>query len=75
MDIEHRLRKLESSYRHALSAAVAAKARYLALDGEANSSIAAIERAKAEWQRLESYKAFLVARMAALEELEREAIN
>jgi hypothetical protein len=75
VDIEYRLRKLESSYRHALSAAVAARARYLALDGEANSSPAAIERAKAKWQRLESNKTFLVAKMAALEKLEREAVN
>ncbi len=34
MDIEARLRKLESRYRIALSAAVAAKANYLALVGE-----------------------------------------
>lgn len=69
MDIEYRLRKFESSYRHALSAAVAAKARYLALDGAATSTPAAIERAKSEWQRLESCKAFLVAKMAELEAL------
>jgi hypothetical protein len=75
MDVEYRLRKLESSYRHALSAAVAAKARYLAVDGESNSSRAAIERARTEWQRLESCKARLVAKMAELEELEREAVH
>ena len=32
MDIENRLRKLESDYRHALSAAVAAKSRLLAIE-------------------------------------------
>jgi hypothetical protein len=38
MDIEARLRKLEARYRGALSAAVAAKANYLALAGEPSAT-------------------------------------
>ncbi len=73
MDIETDLRKLESAYRHALSAAVAAKASYLARSGQPNVAPAAIERARAVWRRLESRKAFLAAKMLELEEIERAA--
>jgi hypothetical protein len=73
MNIEIRLRRLESRYRAALSAAVAAKARYLALGGEPGSTAAAIGRAEEVWQRLESQKASLVAQMAELERFEHTA--
>ena len=73
MNIEIRLRKLESRYRAALSAAVAAKARYLALQGEPGSTAASIARAEEAWQRLELQKTSLVARMAELESFEHTA--
>jgi hypothetical protein len=44
MDIEARLRQLESRYRATLSAAIAAKANYLALVGEPSATPAAIAR-------------------------------
>jgi hypothetical protein len=70
MDIETRLRKLESRYRAALSAAVAAKAHYLALTGEPNSTPAAVESAKSRWQQLDSRKRTIAAQMGELEALE-----
>jgi hypothetical protein len=75
MNIENRLRKLESRYRVALSASVAAKARFLALRGESGSIAAAIGRAQAAWQTLESRKAFLAAQMAELETLEHDVVT
>lgn len=75
MNIENRLRRLESHYRVALSAAVAAKGRFLALQGELGSTAAAIGRAKAAWQTLESRKAFFAAQMAELEKLEHDAVT
>jgi ABC-type transport system involved in cytochrome bd biosynthesis fused ATPase/permease subunit len=72
MDIETRLRKLESRYRAALSSAVAAKAHYLALAGEASATPAAVERAKAYWQQLESRKKAIAERMNEVEQLEHD---
>jgi hypothetical protein len=74
MDIEHRLRKLESEYRAVLSSAVAAKARYLSLEGEAGTTAAAVERSKSAWQRLELRRALLAAKMMELERLEHDAV-
>ncbi len=73
MDIESRLRKLESRYRAALSAAVAAKSHYLALTGETSATPAAIQRALAQWQTHESRKKAIVARMDEVERLEHDA--
>jgi hypothetical protein len=70
MDIEARLRKLESHYRAALSATVAAKANYLALAGEPSARPLAIQRAKSLWQQLDSRKRTIAAQMGELEELE-----
>jgi hypothetical protein len=70
MDIETRLRKLESRYRAALSAAVAAKAHYLALAGEPSATPAAVERANALWKQLESRKRTIAAQMGELEALD-----
>jgi hypothetical protein len=70
MDIETRLRKLESRYRGALSAAVAAKANYLALAGEASATPAAVERAKSIWEQMEGRKRSISAQMGELEMLE-----
>jgi hypothetical protein len=58
-------------FTYALSGAVAAKARYLALRGDLSSTAAAVARAKMTWQQLESRKTAIIARMVALEELEQ----
>ncbi|MDP9091048.1 MAG: hypothetical protein M3O26_20225 [Pseudomonadota bacterium] len=74
MDIEARLRILELQYRSTLSAAVAAKARYLALAGESSSTPAAILRAKGTWENLAARRAGIVAQIHALEELEQTLV-
>jgi hypothetical protein len=73
MDIEDRLKRLQSLFTYALSGAVAAKARYLALRGDPSSTPAAIARAKMAWQQLEARKTAIISRMVALEELEQLA--
>jgi hypothetical protein len=71
VDIEDRLKRLQSLFTYALSGAVAAKARYLALRGDRSSTPAAVARAKMTWQQLEVRKTAIIARMVALEELEQ----
>jgi hypothetical protein len=71
VDIEDRLKRLQSLFSYALSGAVAAKARYLALRGDLSSTPAAVARAKMTWQQLEARKTAIIARMVALEELEQ----
>jgi hypothetical protein len=71
VDIEDRLKRLQSLFTYALSGAVAAKARYLALRGDLSSTPAAVARAKMTWQQLEARKTAIIARMVAMEELER----
>jgi hypothetical protein len=71
VDIEDRLKKLQSLFSYALSGAVAAKARYLALRGDPSSTPAAVARAKMTWHQLEARKTAIIARMVALEELEQ----
>jgi hypothetical protein len=73
VDIEDRLKRLQSLFAHALSGAVAAKARYLALRGDLSSTPAAIARAKMAWQQLEARKTAIISRMVALEELDQLA--
>ena len=73
MDIEARLRKLEFRYRTLLSATVVAKANYLALVGEPSATPVAIERAKSQWQQLDSRKRTIAAQMGELEDLEQVA--
>ena len=73
MDIEDRLKKLQSLFTYALSGAVAAKARYLAVVSELGSTPAAIAKARMAWQQLESRKTAIIARMVELEELVEEA--
>jgi hypothetical protein len=75
MDIESRLRKLETRYRAALSASVAAKSRYLALAGESSATPVAVRRAYDEWQALESRKKLIAERMDEVERLEQDAIG
>jgi hypothetical protein len=71
VDIEDRLKRLQSLFTYALSGAVAAKARYLALRGDLSSTPAAVARAKMTWQQLEARKTAIISRMVALEELEQ----
>lgn len=71
MDIEDRLKRLQSLFTYALSGAVAAKARYLALRGDLGATPAAAVRAKMAWQQLEARKTAIISRMVALEELEQ----
>jgi hypothetical protein len=73
MDIEDRLKKLQSLFTYALSGAVAAKARYIAVIGEPGATPAAIAKAKMAWQQLEARKTAIIARMVELEELAEEA--
>jgi hypothetical protein len=75
MDIEARIRKLEVRYRAALSAAVAAKAHYLSLAGEASSTPLAIEHARLHWQQFESRKKLIAARMDEVERQEHDALT
>jgi cell division protein FtsB len=71
MDIEDRLKRLQSLFSYALSRAVAAKARYLALRGDLSTTPAAVARAKMTWQQLEARKTAIIARMVALEEMDQ----
>ena len=73
MDVETRLRNLESRYRAVANAAAAAKAHYLALCGP-NAAPAAIERAKSALRRLEIRKKALAAQMGELEDSEHDFI-
>lgn len=75
MDIESRLRKLESRYRAALSAAVTAKSHYLALSGEAGTTPSATRRAHAQWLRFEAHKKLIVERMDEVERLEHDSVS
>jgi hypothetical protein len=68
--MEDRLKRLQSLFTYALSGAVAAKSRYLAIAGDPASTTAAVARAKLAWQQLEARKAAIIARMVALEEVE-----
>jgi hypothetical protein len=74
VDIEDRLKRLQSLFSYALSGAVAAKARYLAVRGDLSSTPAAVARAKMTWQQLEARKTAIIARMVALEELEQMGV-
>jgi hypothetical protein len=73
MDVETRLRNLESRYRAVSNAAAAAKAHYLALC-EPNAAPAAVERAKLALRRLEIRKKALAAQMGELEDSEQDFV-
>jgi hypothetical protein len=73
VDIEGRLRQLEYHYRGALSAAVAAKANYLALAGEPSVLPPAVARAQERWQQLDALRRGIAHEMSELEELEHES--
>jgi hypothetical protein len=69
--IQMELRNIESMYRSALSGAVVAKARYLALH-EGASTPAAVARAHSVWKQLEARRRMLAMRRSRLEALEHE---
>ena len=69
MDIEARLRSLESRYRKALSGAIAAKAHYMALLDEPGSTPASIERVRSQWETLDVRRREIAARMGELDDL------
>jgi hypothetical protein len=73
VDIEGRLRQLEYHYRRALSAAVAAKADYLAVAGQPGTLPPTIARAQERWQQLDALRRGIAHEMAELEELEHES--
>ncbi|HEX3911898.1 MAG TPA: hypothetical protein VHW71_00210 [Steroidobacteraceae bacterium] len=73
MDIEDRLKRLQALFTYALSGAVAAKARYLAIAADQGSTPAAAARARLAWQQLEARKTAIIARMVMLEEIEEHA--
>ena len=70
MDIEEKLRKLESRYRSASSAAAAAKATYEALAAEPQATAAAREQTKQRWQMLDERKRNISLQIDDLEALE-----
>jgi hypothetical protein len=74
MNIEARLRQLESNYRAALSATVVAKANYLALAGDASALPIAVRRAKVRWQQFATRKRGIASQMGEIEELEQDLI-
>ena len=57
----------QDKYRRALSAAVVAKARYLAVVDQPSCNAYAVRRAAARWQRLENDKRSVAADLAAAE--------
>jgi hypothetical protein len=69
--IQTELRNIESLYRSALSGAVVAKARYLALHEDASTPSAAA-RAYSVWKQLEARRRILAMRRSRLEALEHE---
>jgi hypothetical protein len=71
MDIDDRLRALESRYRKALSASIGAKARYLARLDEPRSTPASIKRARLQWETLDARRRELAGRMGETEDAER----
>ena len=75
MENQERLRHLESRRRDMLGMAVAAKARFIALNGELSSTPAAIERARAEWQNLEAQKVAVAYQIRKLRMLTEESLN
>ncbi len=74
MDIEDRLKKLQSLFSYALSGAVCAKAHYLSLKDDRSAAPVSVVRAEAAWRYLERQKTQIIARMVALEELEQDTV-
>jgi hypothetical protein len=75
VDIEERLKKLQSLFTCAQSGSMTAKANYLALLRGTRPSAVELVRAKLTWQQLEARKTAIIARMVELEELEQETFG
>ncbi len=71
IDIEAQLRRLEASYRKALSGAVAAKALYLAEIAKAGSTPVAVAHARREWRMLDQKRRACARAMSEVEAMER----
>jgi hypothetical protein len=69
MDTEDRLHALESRYRAALSASVAAKAHYLALLEEPGATPESRKMARQRWENITAKKLGIAALMGEIEDL------
>jgi hypothetical protein len=69
METEDRLHALESRYRAALSALVAAKAHYLALLEEPSATPESRKTARQRWETLRAKKLGIAARMGEIDDL------
>jgi hypothetical protein len=67
MEVETRLYHLERKYRRALSGAVAAKARYLALTDDHSANAVARNHARRAWLLLDTIKQAIAQRIWALQ--------
>ena len=65
MDVEDSLKKLQSLFSYAASAAIAAKTRYLALTRQ-DATAASLARARTAWRQFEAQKTAIIARMVAM---------
>jgi transposase len=63
MDVDARLRALESRYRKLARAALIAKAHYLALLDEGGAGPAAVQRARQSWQQWNEQERAVADRM------------
>ncbi len=70
MDTERRLLSLESRYRRAMSATVAAKAHFLSIRDEPSATPSTVRRAQQQWEAMEAHKRAIAARMGEIEDLE-----
>ncbi len=71
MNIEERLKKLQSLFTYAQTGAMTARANYLTLLRQPQPNAAEIVRAKLAWRQLEARKTTIITRMVELEELEQ----
>jgi hypothetical protein len=74
MDLEDRLKQLQSLYSYTARAAGAAKIKYLGLLGSAYASAADVACAKSIWQQFEARKVAVIANMVELDDLELSAV-
>jgi hypothetical protein len=74
VDIEVLLRAVESRYRQALSAAVTAKARYLALLDDPRSTPASTQHARRRWEQLDARRHEIAMRMGDAEDPEHRMV-
>lgn len=70
MDLEDRLKQLQSLYSYTARAASAAKIKYLGLLGSGSASTSDIVCAKTVWRQFEARKVAVIANMVELDELE-----